>query len=70
MIATTDDTGTICIFGQDKILKKTIKNIHEESTQTLAFSKDSKIMLTACTIGNIRMFFNDFEGNLYDKSWQ
>lgn len=60
--ATTDDTGTICIFGQDKILKKTIKGVHEESVSTLAFSKDSKMMLTACSMGNVRVFFNDFEG--------
>lgn len=64
MIATTDDTGVICIFGQDKAIKKTIKGVHEESTPTLAFSRDSKIMLTACTMGNVRMFFNDFEGKL------
>lgn len=62
-IASSDDTGTICIFGQDKNLKKTIKGVHEETIPTLAFSKDSKIMLTACTMGNVRMFFNDFEGN-------
>lgn len=69
MIATTDDTGVICIFGQDKVLKRTIKGVHEESTPTLAFSRDSKIMLTACTMGNVRMFFNDFEGNLkYDAT--
>lgn len=61
--ATTDDTGTICIFNQDKALKLTIKGVHEESIPTLAFSKDSRIMLTACTMGNVRMFFNDFEGN-------
>lgn len=61
-IASTDDTGTICIFGQDKILKKTIRGVHEETIPTLAFSKDSKLMLTACTMGNVRMFFNDFEG--------
>jgi hypothetical protein len=66
VIATTDDTGVICVFGQDKVLKKTIKGVHEESTQTLAFTRDSKIMLTACTMGNVRMFFNDFEGN-HDK---
>lgn len=63
VIATTDDTGTICIFGQNKVLKLTIKGVHEESIPTLAFSKDSRIMLTACTMGNVRMFFNDFEGN-------
>lgn len=62
IIATTDDTGTICIFGQDKELKKVIKGVHEESIPTLAFSKDSKIMLTGCTLGNVRLFFNDFEG--------
>jgi hypothetical protein len=66
VIATTDDTGMICVFGQDKVLKKTIKGVHEESTPTLAFSRDSKIMLTACTMGNVRFFFNDFEGN-HDK---
>lgn len=55
-IVSTDDSGVICVFGQDKILKKSIKGAHEESTLTLAFSKDSKILLTACTLGNIRMF--------------
>lgn len=64
IIATTDDTGLICIFGQDKTLKKMIKGVHEEAVTTLAFSKDSKIMLTACNMGNVRMFFNDFEGKL------
>lgn len=64
IIATTDDTGLICIFGQDKVLKKMIKGVHEETVPTLAFSKDSKIMLTACNMGNVRLFFNDFEGNL------
>lgn len=63
VIATTDDTGIICIFGQDKVLKKIIKGIHEETVPVLTFSKDSKLMLTACTAGNIRFFFNDgFEG--------
>lgn len=64
IIATTDDTGLICIFGQDKVLKKMIKGVHEETVPTLAFSKDSKIMLTACNMGNVRLFFNDFEGKL------
>lgn len=66
VIATTDDTGLICIFGQDKNLKKTIKGVHEETIPTLAFSKDSKIMLTACTMGNVRMFFNDFEAEIIE----
>lgn len=43
VIVTTDDTGNICIFGQNKILKKTIKGIHEEAVPTLTFSKDSKV---------------------------
>lgn len=64
LIATTDDTGLICVFGQDKTLKKSIKGIHEESVPTLTFSKDSKIMLTGCTLGNIRLFFTDFDGVL------
>jgi WD repeat, SAM and U-box domain-containing protein 1 len=57
IIATTDDTGLISIFGQDKALKKTIKGVHEETIPTLAFSKDSKLMLSACTMGNVRIFF-------------
>jgi len=65
LIATTDDTGMICIFGQEKNLKKSIKGIHEESVPTLAFSKDSKIMLTGCTLGNCRLFFTDFDGKFY-----
>ena len=64
IITATDDTGLICIFGQDKILKKIIKGVHEEAVTTLAFTKDSKIMLTACNMGNVRMFFNDFDGKL------
>ena len=63
LIATTDDTGMICIFNQEKTLIKSIKGIHEESVPTLTFSKDSKIMLTGCTLGNIRLFFTDFDGN-------
>lgn len=62
LIATTDDTGMICIFGQEKNLMKSIKGVHEESVPTLTFSKDSKIMLTGCTLGNIRLFFTDFDG--------
>lgn len=68
VIATTDDTGTICVFGQNKSLKLTIKGVHEESIPTLTFSKDSRIMLTACSMGNVRMFFNDFEGNDIEKA--
>lgn len=52
------------MFGQDKLLKKSLKGIHEESVPTLTFSKDSKVMLTGCTMGNIRMFScNNFDGN-------
>lgn len=68
VIATTDDTGIIAIFGQDKIEKKIIKGAHEETIPTLTFSKDSRIMLTACTMGNVRMFFNDFEGKSLIKA--
>lgn len=62
IIITTDDTGLICIFGHDKSLKKMIKGVHEEAVNTLAFSKDSKIVMTACNMGNVRFFFNDFDG--------
>lgn len=47
------------------MLKKNLRGVHEESVPTLGFTKDSKIMLTGCTMGNIRMFVcDDFEGNL------
>lgn len=70
IIATTDDTGLISIFGQDKALKKTIKGVHDETIPTLTFSRDSKLMLSACTMGNIRIFFtNGFaEGKFHTKS--
>lgn len=46
------------------MLKKSLKGIHEESVPTLCFTKDSNIMLTGCTMGNIRMFIcDDFDGN-------
>lgn len=64
-MTTVDDSGNICIFGRDKILKMTLKGIHEESVPTLTFSKDSMLMLTACTLGNVRIFScYDFDGNL------
>jgi WD40 repeat protein len=65
LIATTDDSGLICVFGQDKLLKKSLKGFHEESVATLSFSRDSKVMLTGCTIGNIRIFLcADFDGEI------
>ncbi|KAG5670890.1 hypothetical protein PVAND_001122 [Polypedilum vanderplanki] len=68
LIATTDDTGLICIFGQDKVLKKSIKGVHEETVPTLTFTKDSKVMLTGCTLGNMRMFFTDFDAENVEPS--
>lgn len=55
-IAAADDAGVCSIFGQDKILKRAIKGSHEDSLLTIAFSKDSNILLTACALGNIRFF--------------
>lgn len=61
--------GTICIWNQNKTLKRTLK-FHEEAVHTLAFSADSNIFLTACTLGNIRLFLiNDFEGKLEIQSF-
>jgi WD40 repeat protein len=55
-------SGSICIWNQNKTLKKSLK-FHEEAVHVLAFSSDSNIFLTACTMGNIRLFLiNDFEG--------
>lgn len=34
---------------------------HEESVHCLAFAPDSSILLTACTLGNIRISYMDNE---------
>lgn len=54
-IASSDDTGAVCIFGQQKNLMKIIR-CHEETVNVVAFSSNSKILLTACMLGNIRLF--------------
>lgn len=38
--------------------------IHDEAIHTIAFSSDSSVLLTACTLGNIRFYAveDDFEG--------
>jgi len=66
-IITSDDYGWLCVFGQNKQLKKVLKGIHEESVPTLAFTKDSRVLLSACTMGNMRFLANDFEGNLCES---
>ena len=65
LLATVDDAGKICVFGYDKLSKKTMKGTHDtESIPTLTFTKDSRIMLTGCTMGNIRFFAcDDFDGD-------
>ncbi|EDO63689.1 AGAP005577-PA [Anopheles gambiae str. PEST] len=64
-IVSSDDSGSICIWGQDKSLKGHVK-VHDEAVHTMAFSSDSDILLTACTLGNVRLYAveNDFAGDL------
>lgn len=54
-IASSDDSGAVCVWGQNKTLLKIIR-CHDESVQMVAFSSDSKIFLTACSLGNVRLF--------------
>ncbi|XP_050096821.1 WD repeat, SAM and U-box domain-containing protein 1-like [Anopheles aquasalis] len=54
-IVSSDDNGSVCIWGQDRNLKCHLK-VHDEAVHTIAFSSDSNIFLTACTLGNVRMF--------------
>uniref|UniRef100_A0A182NHR0 U-box domain-containing protein n=1 Tax=Anopheles dirus TaxID=7168 RepID=A0A182NHR0_9DIPT len=60
-IVSSDDNGSVCIWGQDKLLKSHVK-VHDEAVHTIAFSSDSDILLTACTLGNVRLYAveNDF----------
>ncbi|XP_058458730.1 WD repeat, SAM and U-box domain-containing protein 1-like isoform X2 [Malaya genurostris] len=64
-IVSADDSGSICVWGQDKNLKRHLK-IHDEAIHTIAFSADSSVLLTACTLGNIRFYAveDDFEAEI------
>nr|XP_019557895.2 WD repeat, SAM and U-box domain-containing protein 1-like [Aedes albopictus]XP_029725429.1 WD repeat, SAM and U-box domain-containing protein 1-like [Aedes albopictus]XP_029725431.1 WD repeat, SAM and U-box domain-containing protein 1-like [Aedes albopictus] len=64
-IVSSDDNGYICVWGPDKSLKRHMK-IHDEAIHTMAFSSDSSILLTACTLGNIRFYAveDDFEAEI------
>ncbi|XP_058827920.1 uncharacterized protein LOC131687848 isoform X2 [Topomyia yanbarensis] len=65
LIVSSDDSGSICVWGQDKNLKRYMK-IHDEAIHTIAFSSDSTVLLTACTLGNIRFYAveDDFEAEM------
>ncbi|XP_053685350.1 WD repeat, SAM and U-box domain-containing protein 1-like [Sabethes cyaneus] len=64
-IVSSDDSGSICVWGSDKNLKRYMK-IHDEAIHTIAFSSDSSILLTACTLGNVRFYAveDDFEAEI------
>uniref|UniRef100_A0A8D8CHR1 WD repeat, SAM and U-box domain-containing protein 1 n=2 Tax=Culex pipiens TaxID=7175 RepID=A0A8D8CHR1_CULPI len=64
-IVSSDDSGSICVWGFDKSLKRRMK-IHDEAIHTIAFSSDSSVLLTACTLGNIRFYAveDDFEAEI------
>lgn len=58
-IISSDDSGTICVWGQNRNLLKVIR-CHEEAVHTIAFSPDSSVLLTGCSLGNVRLFsFNE-----------
>lgn len=57
-IASSDDSGSVNIWGQNKNLIKIIRQ-HEEAVHAIAFSSDSKLLLTGCTLGNIRLFLTN-----------
>ncbi|XP_055313045.1 WD repeat, SAM and U-box domain-containing protein 1-like isoform X2 [Sitodiplosis mosellana] len=57
-IVSSDDSGTVCVWGQSKSITRIIKR-HEESVHCLSFSSDSTILLTGCMIGNIRISYMD-----------
>ncbi|KAL9700486.1 hypothetical protein quinque_003927 [Culex quinquefasciatus] len=63
-IVSSDDSGSICVWGFDKSLKRQMK-IHDEAIHTIAFSSDSSVLLTACTLGNIRFYAveDDFDAS-------
>lgn len=81
-IVGSDDSGAVCIWGQNKnvirlyiiiFMNETILiyliifiysrhiRCHEEAVHTVAYSPDSSILLTACTLGNIRLHCIDME---------
>lgn len=76
-IATADDSGTVCIWSQNKSLIRwvfytetiyespfvnfRILRYHEETVYTVAFSPDSRILLSACNEGCIRFTIVDNE---------
>ncbi|XP_053673256.1 WD repeat, SAM and U-box domain-containing protein 1-like [Anopheles nili] len=64
-IVSSDDSGSICIWAQNKSLKGHMK-VHDEAVHTMAFSSDSNILLSACTLGNLRLYGveNDFASDL------
>ncbi|KAJ6625922.1 WD repeat, SAM and U-box domain-containing protein 1 [Pseudolycoriella hygida] len=57
-IISSDDTGTVCVWGQNKNIIRLIR-CHEESVHALSFSPDSNILLTGCTLGNLRLHYAD-----------
>lgn len=57
-IVSSDDSGTVCIWGQNKNIVRLIR-CHEEAVHALSFSPDSNILLTGCTLGNIRIHYAD-----------
>ncbi|KAL5286262.1 WDSUB1 family protein [Megaselia abdita] len=59
-IATADDSGTVCIWSQNKSLIKILR-YHEETVYTVSFSPDSRILLSACNAGTIRFTIVDNE---------
>ncbi|XP_052872485.1 WD repeat, SAM and U-box domain-containing protein 1-like [Anopheles cruzii] len=64
-IVGSDDSGSVCIWGQDRQLIRHVK-VHDEAVHTMAFSSDSNIFLTACTLGNVRLYAveNNFTNEL------
>lgn len=77
-IVSSDDSGTVCIWGQnkniirfDEMIEKKMEfnsknstifrliRCHEEAVHALCFSPDSNILLTGCTLGNIRVHYAD-----------
>lgn len=56
-ITSSDDSGNVCIYDQNKSMKKVFKNHEMESVPALAYSCDSKILMTACCLGNIRLYY-------------
>lgn len=75
-IASADDSGTACIWSQNKSLIKyniftnfininqmnlRILRYHEETVYTVAFSPDSRVLLSACNMGSLRFMIVDNE---------